>query len=195
MVTGVNSMLASSLPGSAGGAGKTVSPADSFSQQLLAVLQRSLEQLGVAPAGVQLVQHGGGNPSQRQFVVTVAGNPGPPETPDTPLLEAMYENHPGFNPRLYASEEMAGWLARRLGGEVSTFQWQWSPEVPQPPAGYSIRFGGKEINAGALAMYFEPGRFAGADQEAALALFRDGVVNDYVRQHRPELIEEFGMPA
>lgn len=107
----------------------------------------------------------------------------------------MYENHPGWSRYWYATREMAEWLAARLGGEVGTFEFEWSPGFEPPPAGYTVRFGDKEIPAGHLAMYFEPGRFRGADQEAALALFRDGIVNDYVMQHRPELIAKFGLPA
>jgi hypothetical protein len=183
------------LPGNAAASG------DSFSRQLLEMLQSSLQRLGAPAVTVRPVSQGVESPSPRQFIVTLEeehaeeeqASVAAPEPP--PPLETMYEDHPGFNPRLFATEEMAGWLAQRLGGEVGTFQWEWSPQVQQPPMGYTVRFGDKEINAGALALYFEPGRFVGADQEAALALFRDGVVNDYVMQHRPELIEEFGLPA
>ncbi len=109
--------------------------------------------------------------------------------------EEQFIDYPGWNRYNYATKEMAEWLAGRLGGEVGTFHFDWSPPFEPPPDGYTVRFGDKEINAGALAIYFEPGRFMGQDEEAALALFRDGVVNAYVMQHRPELLEEFGIPA
>ena len=198
MVSSVNSSLAANLLGAdkaSPQAENKVGASDSFSQQLLSMLQSSLERLGVAAADIRPVTQGVDGPSQRQFLVTLAEERGSAAAAEPLAPEVMYEDHPGFNPRLFATEEMAGWLARRLGGEVGTFQWEWSPQVAQPPRGYTIRFGDKEINAGALAIYFEPGRFVGADQEAALALFRDGVVNDFVSLHRPELIEEFGLPA
>ncbi len=195
MTFGVNSVIAANLLEAQRTSPQAGPASDSFSQQLLTMLQSSLDRLGVGSASVQLVPADARSSSPRQFLVTIAGTKASAAPSEPPPFEMMYENHPGFNPRLFASREMANWLAERLGGEVGTFQWQWSPEVQQPPAGYTVRFGDKEINAGCLALYFEQGRFMGSDREAALALFRDGVVNDYVRQHRPELIEEFGLPA
>jgi hypothetical protein len=214
MLTGVNSgSLASLLAGrpQTSTAQKASQGADSFSQQMLSILKDSLGKLGASSANVRAVQTyadtataSAASSSQCQFVVTfsaqddaLVSNEDAAVTPgvnDSPP-EVMYENHPDWNRHWYASLEMAEWLATRLGGEVGTFEYEWSPGFEPPPAGYTVKFGDKKIPAGHLAMYFEPGRLHGADKEAALALFRDGVANDYVKQHRPELIEKYGLPA
>jgi hypothetical protein len=192
---------------------KATQGTESFSQQLLSFLQDSLGRLGVSSAAVQTVPAGGEAPaagaassSQCQFLVTFsAQDPAAAvaENADAVVAageditppEVMYEDHPGWSRYHYASREMAEWLASRFGGEVGTFEYEWSPGFEPPPPGYTVKFGDKEIPAGHLAMYFEPGRFHGADKEAALALFRDGIANDYVKEHRPELIEKYGLPA
>jgi hypothetical protein len=100
----------------------------------------------------------------------------------------VYDLKPGWNSQWYASNDMAQWMAERVGGEVGTHVADnWSslttPVYPAPPPQNTIRIGDKEINAGMLAMYFEPGRFSTPDLEAAAALYREGIVNDYVREH------------
>ncbi len=196
----------------------TAVPNDAFSQQLLAIIQNSLEKLGYAKSAVQVQSHAAGVAGSsgatspvRQFLVTVpvevnssekvgVEEPGNGKgsfekacSDEPPAV--LFEEHEGFTYRFFATREAAEWAAARFGGEVGISQWEWSPWVTPPPPFYTIRFGDKEINAGLLVQYFEPGRFVGADQEAALALFREGIVNDYVLQYRPELIAEFGMPA
>ncbi|MFB3776168.1 MAG: hypothetical protein ACE141_01120 [Bryobacteraceae bacterium] len=191
---------------------KTSQGTDSFSRQLLSILQNSLGTLGVSAADVKVVQageqastDGAASSSPCQILVTLSSQAATSTVAEEATAtttngevappEVMYEDHPGWNRHFYATREMAEWLAERFGGEVGTFEFEWSPGFEPPPAGYTVKFGDKEIPAGHLAMYFEPGRFSGADKEAALALFRDGVANDYVKQHRPELIEKYGLPA
>jgi hypothetical protein len=192
---------------------QTTSAGDPFAQQVLSILEDSLAKLGVSGASVQAVTGqqqasvtGGATSSLCQFLVTLPAQEestapvaeasvAQASVADSSIPEVLYEDHEGWRNTLYATQEAADWLANRLGGEVGTYQFEWSPGFEPPPEGYALKFGDKEIPAGHFAMYFEPGRFSQPDQEAALALFRDGIVNDYVREHRPELIEKYGLPS
>lgn len=198
MINGVNSSSLGTL--SVVAAGKPVTLAapaagDSFSKQLLSILQDSIQKLGLGAADVKAVerttvtQSSDQNSTQRQFLVTLSGaEPASSAAGEPPLPKVVYEQPQGWNSQYYASDGMAQWLADRFGGEVGTFTWaDWSslanPIYPAPPPQSTIRFGDKEVNAGTLAMYFEPGRFSAPDLEAAAALYRAGIVNDYVRQN------------
>jgi hypothetical protein len=190
---------------------------DPFARQLLSILQDSIGKLGLKAEKVEAapVDPGATTDSSgaagRQFFVTITearpsalsagcgsapglaaqsfAEPTRGEDGVIPVPEGMYENYPGWNPRCFATRETANWLAERVGGEVGTFQWKWTLDFEQPPEGYTVRVGDKEINAGALAMYFEPGRFVNPDEEAAAALYRAGIINDYVRQNWSNLID------
>jgi hypothetical protein len=224
MLSGVNSSPLSDLLAGQNLSSSGQQPAsagDSFSRQVLSILEDSLAKLRASGASVQAVTTqdqasgaGGTSSSQCQFLVTfpavgqqvadaqqtsvaqVAGKgQATAGTAAASMPEVLYEDHPSWRNTLYATQEAAAWLADRLGGEVGTYQFDWSPGFEPPPEGYTVKFGNKEVIAGHLAMYFEPGRFSQPDQEAALALFREGIANDYVREHRPELIEKYGLPA
>jgi len=218
MVSGIIPTNAAGLLSAGGTARNAAGQGDAFSQQLLAIIQDSLAKLGYSKSSVQVQSQGteasassGATSPVRQFLVTVPAEVSLPASVRTETAGAervraekvcsdeppavLFEQHEGFSYRLFATREAAEWAAARFGGEVGISQWEWSPWVTPPPPFYTIRFGDKEINAGLLVQYFEPGRFVGADQEAALALFREGIVNDYVLEHRPELVAEFGMPA
>jgi hypothetical protein len=158
---------------------------EDFSQQLKSVLQDTSRERGIAGLVPKASQPSNTAKacddisSQRQSLAAPA---------QAAVPEVIYETHAGWNAQWYASSDMAAWLAGRVGGEVGTHVAEnWSslstPVYPAPPPQNTIRIGDKEVNAGCLAMYFEPGRFSQPDLEAAAALYREGIVNDYVRQH------------
>ena len=181
----------------------------SFSQQLLALLQDSMGKLGL---NVELVtQVNGSSPASAepskglgkcQFLVTLAATESAAQQPEIePAVPGViYDTHAGWSSQYYASEEMAQWLAQRFGGEVGEFASKdWSscstPYFPAPPPQRTIRFGDQEVNAGLLAMYFEPGRFWKPDLDAAAALYEAGILNDYVRQNWSGFISTGPAPA
>jgi hypothetical protein len=195
MLNGVNSSSLSALMAVADGRSATQTAGDSFSQQLLSVLEDSIQKLGLKAADLKVVVQDSmapatdHNSTRRQFLVTLVDTePSCPAAGESPLPAEIYEQHQGWNSQWYATDDMAQWLADHFGGEVGVNTWpDWSsssnPIYPAPPPQNTIRIGDKEVNAGFLALYFEPGRFSAPDLEAAAALYRAGIVNDYVRQN------------
>lgn len=192
----------------AGGAG------NAFSQQLLSVIQNAAERLGAAPETARVVRAetaaeepgvkgsprcqdsaagrgceghktGGGVPACETTEATPAAA-GAADGADA-MPEVLFEQHDGWNWRNYATYEMAQWLARRLGGEVGTYEADWSPGFEPPPTYYTIRFGEIEMNAGQLAVYYQPGDYVEPDRMAAMLMAGEGVNNSFVSGHFPEL--------
>ncbi len=187
---------------------------DAFSRQLLSILQNGLERLGAAPACVKTARSEtrtaeatAKESPQRQFFVTAATGEtnqavagastceadegAPPAVAEAPggcaMPDVLFEQHNGWNWRNYATYEMAQWLATRLGGEVGTYEADWSPGFEPPPTYYTVRFGDIEMNAGQLAVYYQPGDYVEPDRMAAMLMAGEGVNNSFVAEHFPEL--------
>ena len=184
---------------------------DAFSQQLLSILQNGLERLGVPSGGVKVVRAetacetaGARGSSQCQYVVTVpasdvaagasdgtacatASQAAPKASSETAagetLPDVLFEQHEGWNWRNYATFEMAQWLAQRLGGEVGTYTADWSPGFEPPPTYYTIRFGNVEMNAGQLAVYYQPGDYVDPDRMAAAGASYGGYMVNWILGH------------
>lgn len=165
----------------------TVSSADStgFEQQLLSMIQGSIENLGLNPNQFQVsAQPAGGQSSaaSRQILVTYT----PPTTDNTPSTSddasaasssttaAQYEAsiaQAGYNPAQYADPATAQSLADRLGGTVTSTD---SQGPIGPPDEAMISFGGdKQLNAGLVAQEFATAQKQGIPDSVVMKQIQD----------------------
>ncbi len=112
-----------------------------------------------------------------------------PGTEEGAMPKILFEQHDGWNWRNYATLEMAQWLAARMGGEVGAYEADWSPGFEPPPTYYTVKFGGVEVNAGQLAVYYQPGDYVNPDRMAAMLISGEGVDNRFVTDNFPELAD------